>query len=150
MKYADQTLTDHVFEGLDLNGADFRRAVLVRCRFIRCDMRKGKFNGATLTDCEFEGCDLRRLDLAVATVTGGNLVMHDGRFFGRDFLYLLTPEGAWAGCSFEHWGSIRRIGPTRLLKMGGRHAMEAAKRNRDKLVEIAVSKGWLSVSSSSS
>lgn len=149
MIYADQTFTDHVFDGLDLSRANFRRAVLVRCRFIECNMQRATFDGAALTDCEFDGCDLRRLDLSVATVTGGNLSMHDGRFFGRDFLYLMTPEGAWAGCAFEPWGSIRRIGQTRLLRLGGRHAFEAAQRNRDKLVEIAISEGWLNASPSS-
>src|SRR5262245_19992614 len=123
-----ESYADALLEGLTLTDADFsnvsfRRARLVGCRFVRCKMAGAQFHGARLTDVDFEDCDLLNLDLTKAeSIQGGNVFVHDGRRYGRDYVYVASEKGVWAGCHFFTWPKVVKLNVRNALLVGGRAA----------------------------
>ena len=65
-------LSNAIFPGLDVKGANMRGAVLAYGKFTGSNFRKVDFTEANLTYANFSGADLRKADLTKATIAGAD------------------------------------------------------------------------------
>ena len=59
--------------GLNLNGADFRRTVLIKAKLHKADLTEAKLKGASLWAANFQNAILKKADLETATLVGAKL-----------------------------------------------------------------------------
>lgn len=98
---ADDSFTDAVFEGADLEAADLGNREFFGCTFRGLNLQQTRWDGSRMEDCIFQGCDLTRMAPARLSLRG--VEFNDCKLMGIDWTHVAPhPDVSFIQCSLRY------------------------------------------------
>jgi fluoroquinolone resistance protein len=98
---SNDSFTDAVFEGDDLEAADLGNKELYGCTFRGLNLQQTRWDGSRLEDCVFQGCDLTRMLPARLSLRG--VQFKDCKLMGIDWTHVAPhPDVSFSQCNLRY------------------------------------------------